>query len=342
MKIVLPYISQVGETLEDNIITGGVEKHVLNIYKEFNCIPFEVGKHETRNYRNIIKRLELIIESHKPDIVYNNYLMKSFDSSTIPTLKTMHVLQMGGFLNLNYINYYNDRKSNHSFAGVSKLQERGFDELSQRLRNNKFVFDFITCPDYVKEKHIVEEPEYDFATIGRLEEWKDPLFLGKIAKDYDYKCFTTSIETEIGRSNTKAIKYLEKNKIPEENHYTDYPHDKIMNEISKSKVYVSTWPHESFGVAIMEALSKGVPCILCTKNNKLLKGKHASEEISPSPEYIRVIHKSSPKEEFIKAYEELSKLDRQKIADDTYEKHNKSKWKKQYEDAFRLTIERST
>ena len=78
MKIVLPYISQVGETLEDNIIMGGVEKHILNIYKEFDCIPFVVGKHETRNYRNIIKRLELIIESHKPDIVYNNYLMKSF------------------------------------------------------------------------------------------------------------------------------------------------------------------------------------------------------------------------------------------------------------------------
>ena len=345
MRILLPYVSQAGEKLgESDNITGGMEKHIHSIFKEFDCVPLNLTVTEKSKFHEVKRKMEAAISKYKPDLVYNNYHVKSLNTDKIPCVMHWHNTNGGSLMHLNLVNLYKQLKEESSIliAGVSKFQEQTYHSLSQRLFGTDLKFDSILRPDFVENPNSVVDPLYGICTIGRLEEMKDPLFAKKVADKcgVSYKIFTTKYTDELKRSEhnpksqAKVKAYYDKHQLDENHHVQGAPYDKTMESLGKSAVYVSTCEVESFGITVLESLSRGVPCILCAKPNS----SHASVELSPNPDYVRVINKKTKGDEYQQAYKELVQLDRQKIAQDTIDMHSKENWKKSYEDVFQSAI----
>jgi hypothetical protein len=347
MRILLPYISQTGEKLgQSKNLTGGIEKHIHSIYDEFECIPFEVTVKEKSSFAFVQKKLKEAINKYKPDLIYNNYHQKSFMDFNTPILWHWHCVNGGSMQHLTLVHSFNKLKDDLTIVGVSNFQQHTYDSLSDRQGIGRVKFERILKPDYSLEQEVVE-PTYDTSTIGRLEKQKDPLFASKIFKDC--RIFTTTYEDEIKRAehnpnSQKAItNYYYKYKDNVKNHFQGISYDETMKQLGEAKVFISTCEYESFGITALEALTRGVPCILCAATEAKSRpfwGTHASSELSPSSDYVKVILKDAPIEDYLNAFDELSKLDRKQIAKDTIEKHKKEDWKKSYEEVFSYTVEK--
>jgi len=343
IKIVLPYIHAHGELLTDENfkVYGGIEKHIHNVYKHFNCIPFHISKDEMGKFHKVRERFNLFLLKHKPDLVYTNFIQKSFLTERYPVLQHWHMVPAGGFVHINLVSGYINDKTIFR-AGVTDYQQKRYSVLSQRLYSEDIEYDTI-LPSSFCENDIgdVVEPTYDITTIGRMNMEKNPfLVTNKLDNKFGLsgRVFTPSPESELvilkDKEHQKFQKYYDNNKPIDFIHRMDVPHSDIMEELKEARVLVSTWPDESFGITALEALSRGVPCILVTKGEM----GHASEAITPRPEYVKTIDHKAPPEEFYKAFQELAKLDRNKIAEETRNKHSLGVWKQIYNTAFNNAI----
>jgi glycosyltransferase involved in cell wall biosynthesis len=128
------------------------------------------------------------------------------------------------------------------------------------------------------------------------------------------------------------------NQYVADNQHWDYPqctkrsvpHVEVLKNISKSRVFVSTWPKESWGITAMESLGCGVPLILLTDSSD----EHSSESIAADKShYIKLNRRKTSTKEFNEAVESLSAYSlekRKEIYDKTNKKHSKKEWVKQF------------
>ena len=350
----MPFVSQRGNTLDSDVVLGGIERFQQLIYQNFNgkdgieIIPVAIPKKDRINSsaKNILK--DALVEHHPHMILTNSpnislslnlhKMVKQYGLSMIhvhhePLERSMMI--MGVCKNLiemkklgvdiymvseNQFNFYNEN---------CRRLSKGKDDLLDS-NGDKIIKGYINPAFADENAHPSKSIYYDVCTIGRNISSKDPFW---IHRKLEKTKLTTMVMTSgnVVYKSKANNKYVEENKKwdAEEHEYriTEYglSHKENMTHVSNSSVFISTWQLESWGITALEALSHGIPTILLTDSS----GDHASEHIAAHPDHIIKLKKSSSKKEIVAAIEKLKKYthqERVEISETTKEKHSKEKW----------------
>lgn len=339
-KILLPYSTHFKASVEDGkgkVITGGIEKFCFDLEQNIDeIIPVEITQ-EDKEGRNTKKRIEEAIIKHEPDaIMFNNpwwaKMMLSFNVRLIcimhePLVRDIRMIELG-----NLLKSLQDKGCHLYF--VSPVQLKYHRAMAKRLQGVelKDPHGFIR-PSFLSETNVVSEDfEYDCATIGRNDTEKAPFLLHEKLKGSDLISLVMTNDGEYKSESLNA--YVEKNKkwkYPRET-IRGLPHNEVMSNLCKAKVFVSTWPKESWGITAMEALGKGIPTILFTDDT----GTHASEIVAASDQHITKIRRTCSPEEFQTTVQTLIQSTdnekRKEISRMTKDKHSIDSWKSHIQD----------
>lgn len=334
MKILLPYSThfKLSESQDSGkIVTGGIEKFCYDLEKNIpGIIPVCITK-EDKDNRLTKRRIQDAIAEHDPDmILFNNpwwgNMMMTFGLPLIaimhePLVRDIRMVELGTILkNLN--------ESGAHLYFVSQVQLDFHRTMAKRIKDVDFgdIKGFIN-PSYLEDTVATSDDLlYDCATVGRCDNEKAPFLLHKKLGNSN---LNSLVMTNDGVYKSDTInEYVEANQHWSDPRHTlrGLPHDEVMENISKSRSFVSTWPKESWGITAMEALGSGVPTILFTGDS----GVHASESIAADPShYIKLSRKctNAEFEEAVSKLQRVSKEDRKVISDMTKEKHSLSNWK---------------
>lgn len=343
MKVVIPFLMNDENTLDSPKVSGGLERFTQLIYQNFSgeVIPFYYNR-EDRQKRRVTDDLVRFIHDHNPDLVLSNQ-----DSTTTTTNLQEHVnvpllwishTAYGGVFKVPQVHcMHKFMERGGTLAMVSDWQHYGMNRLSVREVGKDLVLNggLINSAFCSGAETVSDNLKYDVVTIGRTDREKDPFMLHRIGQD-------TSIKTLVLTSAYELIPdqqiYHDENqhwKYPRETLY-NLPYLEVMEKLSESKVYFSTCSRETWGITALEAFSRGVPVILLRSSQNFYR--HASEDISPGPEFFSIIEKKN-KENFETTYEKLLSVDRKKLSDLTKEKHSKKNWLDRLENLFQVTID---
>tara|TARA_R110001592_G_scaffold149141_1_gene374503 strand:- start:1544 stop:2629 length:1086 start_codon:yes stop_codon:yes gene_type:complete len=335
MKILLPYSTHF-EVVKDQdssgtVITGGIEKFCKDLEDNIDgIIPLCITKDDKDN-RNTKRKIRDAIAMHNPDmILFNNpwwgNMMRTFGVPLIsimhePLVRDIRMVELGTIL----------RDLNDYGAHIWFVSSRQLDfhrDMSKRIKNVDFgeIKGFIN-PSYLPyDMPISSETTYDVSTVGRCDNEKAPFLIHDKLKNTD---LNSLVMTNDGVYKSDTVNdYVASNQHWSEPQYTmrGLPHSDVMKMISKSKVFCSTWPKESWGITTMEALGCGVPVILFTDDSDA----HASEAIAAHrTHYIKVNRKCS-RAEFettVREFANVMKDRRDEIAEMTRRKHSLANWK---------------
>jgi len=185
----------------------------------------------------------------------------------------------------------------------------------------------IVRPSAIVGKPIVVEPEIDLVGVGRCDEMKDPFATHRIARSLGLSSAVYS--------NWVSGKYGEANANWNGRQLTfwDRPHSEVLAGIAKATCVHVPWPHETFGIVALEALSHGVPIILGTRD-------HASREIVARFDHYAVVEDGRSREFLseVFAFRERGMDFRREIAELTWEEHNFEVWERSMRNFFERAI----
>jgi hypothetical protein len=343
MKILMPFLSLNGNTVDSDVVLGGIERFQQLVYKNIpGIIPVNVTKVDSKLTRDSASIIRDAIEKHQPDALFTNHMNSSLSKNSIKYgIKMIHVhhepveraVQIIGVCT----NLMEMRDKGVDLYFVSQHQYEFYDATCKRLFNkslgnisgfvNSSYSDNVGGPD--------ENIEYDISTIGRNIPSKDPFWVHRKLQNSKLNSIVLTSKPQKYVSED-FNKYVVSNEHWSPPRHTLYglSHSDNMKMIAKSHSFVSTWPLESWGITALESLSHGIPTILLTDNTN----KHASEAIAADSSHILKLKKSSTLEEVesaINTFKELSHQDRVAIAEATKTKHSKEKWVKSISDMFK-------
>jgi hypothetical protein len=333
MKILLPYVSLNGNTLDNGVVLGGIERFQQLLYQNIpGIIPVPIPKDErlSRDASSIIRDW---VEKHQPDVILTNAANTSLSNGLLkygikmvhihhePLERTMMLLgtceglikMMDGGVDVYFVsqNQYDFFDEN-----CNRLLKRSIGNI-KGLINPAFADDS-SSPD--------EEVLYNLSTIGRNIASKDPFWVHKRLHKSGLSSMVLTSRPQKYKSD-EHNSYVEKNANWQEPQHTQYglTHIENMKYVAKSGSFASTWPLESWGITTLESLSHGIPTILLTDSSD----KHASEAIAANPNHVLKLRKSEKEAAVIKAvndFNELSFADRLAISNATKAKHSKTAW----------------
>jgi glycosyltransferase involved in cell wall biosynthesis len=341
MKILMPFKANIetpeGESsMSNKIVTGGIEKFSYQLYNSVpGIIPIALTKADSK-HRRTRKIMEGAVAKYNPDMILSNWpwhynMLRKFDLPIVtvyhePLVRDMRFIDMAS-------TFKKMKEDGAHLYFVSRGQFEYHKAAAKRIKNYDMtendVAGFINS-SYCENMPFSEEYEWDCSTVGRSDNEKNPFFI--------HKKLSSTNKISLVMTNDAVYKSARMNQYVADNQHWDspqctkrfLPHEEVLKNISKSKVFVSTWPDESWGITAMEALGCGVPLILITNE----AGEHCSECI-PADEshFIKLPRKSTTEKEFNDAVESLSTYSlekRKEIYDKTNKKHTKKKWVKQF------------
>lgn len=326
-KILMPFRKIGGLSIHDSKTYGGLEKFCQLIIKNVKDYDIHVVEYEEEDVK-ARRKIDIIVEAVsriKPDVILTNYIEPnmSYDLSCkvdCPIVMIIHSLGETIQYKNRFIPFRRFTDAGNTIYMVSPHQKKTWERLSGNLNLPMFDVDGFISPAFC-EYSIFNESEHDIITVGRTDRTKDPFFMERKFSNsgLNYKIITSSAVME---SN---MDYYEKYK--DVDCIRDLPHVKVMEMISKSKVYLSTCPSESWGIVQLEALSCGVPVLSVTRYSS------AISSISPVDWGYQEIKKGASLDEYMTAFSKLASLsidDRKELARLTREKHSKEAWLKNF------------
>lgn len=342
-KIVMPFLMNDENDLDSPRVSGGLERFSQFIYKYASAevIPFYYNREDRKN-RTVTPKLLAFIHNHKPDLVISNQ-----DSGTITTniQKVVDVPMLwishtaaGGIFKIPQLDMMKEFVDNGgTLAMVSQWQYDGMNDLSKRVRSRELELNggLINSAFCTGDEQVSMQIDYDCVTIGRVDKEKDPFLLHKLAGKSDLKSLVLTSAYDLLPVQQE---YLDKNKHWEGLRETKFnlKHTEVMDHLSRSGVYLSTCPRETWGITALEAFARGIPVILFRLAAN--KNKHASEDIAPGPEYFEAMTNKTEKD-FKLAVDKLLKVDRMELSQKTKEKHSKENWIRTLDNLIDRSIE---
>lgn len=342
-KIVMPFLMNDENDLDSPRVSGGLERFSQFIYKYASAevIPFYYNREDRKN-RTVTPKLLAFIHNHKPDLVISNQ-----DSGTITTniQKVVDVPMLwishtaaGGIFKIPQLDMMKEFVDNGgTLAMVSQWQYDGMNDLSKRVRSRELELNggLINSAFCTGDEQVSMQVDYDCVTIGRVDKEKDPFLLHKLAGKSDLKSLVLTSAYDLLPVQQE---YLDKNKHWEGLRETKFnlKHAEVMDHLSRSGVYLSTCPRETWGITALEAFARGIPVILFRLAAN--KNKHASEDIAPGPEYFEAMTNKTEKD-FKLAVDKLLKVDRMELSQKTKEKHSKENWIRTLDNLIDRSIE---
>ena len=355
MKIILPYVNFQGRDFFDDIIVGGIEWYARKIYESYDnveVVQLDIqGKIDEQRRTEACNKISKISIQHNADVIISNWLTgvttgTRMAEMPVPVMQVDHYNSplmscLGGMQRL--------KDKNHSVFLVSSYQKNYYDQFATRLKTKLINFDGYVEPAYIEgeKPKVIENPKYDCTTIGRCDpNYKMPYRIKELLKKTDYNTLLMTNKISNKDMFPENFDYYEKNKHWDGCLY-NLPHDKVMENLSNSRIYFMTWADETWGITGLEALSRGVPLILNTKfemdgrpSKKIgyKEPSHASNLLATDKShFINIDHNST--KDLIDAIEKLWNVDRQEIQNKTWKKYTQKRWKKIMDNAIDKTIE---
>lgn len=317
---------------------GGTERFQQLAYEvlvqHHDVYVAEITKEQLHS-RKTAKIMAFYIMEFQPDVIFSNDHLGSMSHQLAkfgkPMVQIVHSPIQRVMMNIELGKNIKQQISNgNKIYFVSQLQYEFFDRMQIRITGTGIngISGLINSA-YANPQHQPSSViQYDAGTIGRSEMSKNPFWIHKKLQNTGLTSLVLTGKNYAYR-NPKQIDYLEKNSGWEAPQWTirGLPHADTMNEVAKCGVYISTWPHESWGITALEALSHGCPTILVTDST----GKHASECIPANPDHIRKVQsniKPGDLVSIIREHGNITPQQRKQISDDTKLKNSKEKWSK--------------
>jgi glycosyltransferase involved in cell wall biosynthesis len=206
---------------------------------------------------------------------------------------------------------------------VSDTQHTKINKIAKRTLDVEIPCAGFINPAFVNGTECPTDGGFTCITVGRTDTTKNPFFVHKKLKSTNIsRCVITNNPISSGDAQ---IKYTEVNSKWEDPNFTfrGLNHKDTMDILSASKVYISTCPVESWGITALEALSRGLPCVLVTDTT----GTHSSQIIADKDSDYICVSNGCKTEELVGAIAKLSKLtmeDRLDLSNRTKLKHSKS------------------
>ncbi len=343
MKVLMPFKIHDGKSIYDTKIMGGLERFAQLLLRNsaHEIIPFEITE-KIRKEGNAAKLILQQARKNYADVILTNYDTPTYSTKLVtgefPVVWIWHTAADGSMGRIKVVSDMRDfvNAGGHLYF-VSEHQHRKFDDISMRILGHPVngVRGYVNpafCDD--SDTYEFKDPLYDVITIGRTSYMKDPFWVHNKLKDSK---FTSAVITTGGHhlESENEKKYYESNLHWQEPRFVfrDLAHRDVLDVMSKGRVFVSTWPLETWGITTLESLSHGLPTILLTDNTN----HHASEMIAADASHIRCVPKTIKREEFEKIVLELMNfsLDKRKeVAIMTREKHSREAFVKMYDKVF--------
>jgi len=344
MKVMMIIKEKGNISITSKTVVGGTERFAqLMMLNNPSIILTEIPTiiSKSKKTKNFI---EQNIIQHKPDLIVSHLDEKSltinllkYDIPHIWILNTPIIRTIIQYELMHYINDYISQGGNLYF--VSELQYDYFNEMHKRIMktNLKQIRGYISpCYSLEEWSSSNDKCEYDLVTVGRNAVEKNPFLLHQKAKDTKFTSLVITNTLPFLKNNSYANKNTHW-KFPQDIIY-DLPHDQVIHNLRKGKVFVSTMPEESWGITALEALCNGLPCILFYDKEK----RHASEIIADSKNDYRLLSKKCCKKEFEDVVSEMiyyADKNREDISLRHRKKHSKEKWIKNMNDIFNSAIQ---
>ena len=336
MKILLPYNTNFGlfECHGNMIVKGGIENFCRQIYDAYddvevleidNTLSPKVNTDEIKSYAKNIGA----------DIIISNWIQASFAGakimdSEVPILVICHEnSQMMSvpdrFRRLN--------EAHHSLVFMSTYQKMKLDEFTKRIKHPEIQIDGYINSSYCKgTKPKLLEPEWDICTIGRCDPRdKKPFLLKSMLANTNVRSLVMSNSI---RKDDYCYNYYQKHLKKWNNVLWDLEYNEVMKNLSKSKTFFQTWWNETWGMTSLEALSRGVPTILNTKDDN-----HGSMGIAGHATHYKNINFGETTE-LVDAIISFEGIDRLEIQDMTWYRHTFKNWKNHLSNLIDRTIEK--
>lgn len=339
MPIKVPGHAPENFSITSDIVLGGVEKFMKLVYDNIDgIIPLYITREDIRTRKTRSKVASAVFQ-HKPDMVLSNYseypYCGYFQELNIPLIHIAHqspdrgivLIQIGPKINdvidnLGHVYFVSDNQYQFHTKQCMRVHGVNINQIKGFIR-----------PAYTEENMAPFSGElvYDYCTIGRNDKEKNPFWVHKKLSGTDKLGIVMTTKPTTLKS--KQVEYAEDNlhwELPQQVEY-ELPHTKVIENLSKSKVFISTCPIESWGITVLEALSCGVPVILVTNST----GKHSSEEIAADKSHYVKVKSNISRAELEKIIDKLSNYSynkRLEISNMTKEKHNLQSFKNQLND----------
>ena len=186
MKILLPFYSLDGRSIDTAVHGSGVTKFCQQIYQTFDDVKIlQIDRDEIKNVKEITKRIKE--NSIDCDVIISNYDQASFCGahivdSNVPILMMSH--SNTGVLSI-LTKFEKLIEYGHSIFLVSPYQKNHFNRMAKRVKRNNIEFSgFIPSSFCNGEKPKLREPEYEVGTIGRCDpRYKKPFLLKEMLQD---------------------------------------------------------------------------------------------------------------------------------------------------------------
>lgn len=347
MKVLIPFFMTDEHDLDSPYVSGGIERFIQLIYQHFpgEVIPFYYND-EDRKKRRTTNKLSQAIIQHDPDV-----LMVNFDSPTligniretfnIPITWVSHTAA-GGISKVGHVEMMKEfTDAGGTLAMVSPWQYEGMNKLSERINGEPLNLNggYINASFCSGDEPVYEDLEYDITTIARMNRVKNPYMNHKLSHPNGYhSLILTTTSNLVDSANVHYYNINSHWKYPQET-IENLTHSEVMKKLSRSSVYFSTCPAETWGITVLEALARGLPSIVATNT----KDTHASECIPAKSEHLIKVRSNIRPAAFKEAVDKSIKLDYNKrieISELTKQKHSKENWVLSLQDLFEQTIER--
>lgn len=338
MKILVPYIGD--EKINGTLVRGGIERFVSLLYKAFPSyvIPIQITKKDREN-RKTRYVIDSAIEKYAPDALINNNIAyplhnyEKYQKYNVPLINIIHEPLDGdirfGFLGSQLQTLMKNGEhvyfvSEHQFNFHRKMYHR------REGVNLQSIHGFIRSaysPTIIPAKNL----QYDAVSIGRNSAEKDPFRLHR--STFGSNLRTLVITNDQQYKSDRHNNYVKKNSFwhyPQQT-FRNLPHEKVIRELKKGRVFLSTCSKESWGITVLEALSCGLPVILLTDSSE----KHSSEVIPANRNHYHKLRKNCSSIELYDSIVLLGKIsyeERCNIAEETQKKHSFENWKRQIEE----------
>lgn len=344
MKVMVIIKETGGISIKSKIVVGGTERFAqLMMLNNPSVIITEIPTEISKN-----KKTKTFIENniliHKPDLIVSHLDDRSvtidlleYDIPHIWILNTGLIRTVIQYQVIQYINEYIDKGGNLYF--VSEFQYDYYNKMHERIMKASlkqirgYISPCFSLEDWGSSN---DKCEYDLVTVGRNAVEKNPFLLHNKAKNTKFTSLVITNNSDYLKNNS----YANKNKhwkFPQDVIY-DLPHNQVIDNLKKGKVFVSTMPEESWGITALEALCNGLPCILFYDKEK----RHASEIIADSKDDYRLLSKKCSEKEFEDIASEMIEYadkNREDISLRHRKKHYKQKWIKNMDDIFNSAIQ---
>ncbi|MFA7407642.1 MAG: glycosyltransferase [Anaerolineaceae bacterium] len=348
MKILMPYCTRSGITIDNSRILGGLEKFAQNIYKNIDAEIIPLHYTEEDRKRHLVTNM-VVQEAMKQNV---DFILSNYENETLtlnvqarlPEIPIMWISHScaGGIGRIGQMESMREFVENGgTLFMMSENQYNGLEKASRRIHGKGIILNggYINSA-FCTGDEAPSEIEYDAVTIGRLNKEKQPFWIHR--RGYKHKKRTLVMTSNVEEFMTDIAKdYYSKHLhwvYPQETLY-NLSHAENMSYLAKGACYVSTHPRESWGITALEALSHGIPLFLKCD----MTGIHSSECIPASPDhYKKAIASQVDADIFADIcdhFKSYSMDQRHEISGMTKEKHTREKWKSSIMNAIDKTIE---